>query len=339
MHIRICFQRLIKSNLDHQNDSAVFYTLRGFAILSVAYAHSLSLQNEFLSRIAAVLGLVGVPIFMICSGYYYKHSGLNPNFFKNKIRSIVVPWLLWGTFAYVLSLYLNGIADRGAFAMISGWFLYLSGYETWLYYVPVYITIVLFFQIVHPSRLLLILCLIVTCISTTITFYFQPDLGLTPFQNPLNWIGFYAIGIALKYLGGNRILGSARYLLYSGVLTLVTASVTVVSVWKVCYWHPLSILFEISSFIFLFLISNKVNSNYLQIIGKNSYVLYFLHMQIGIAVTNRLFVIMQIQSEVIQLFIKPTIVISITMLLVLIINFVLKRLRLSSCSLLLGIKL
>lgn len=51
---------------------------RGIAIISVAYAHSLSLSDEILQRVGAAIGILGVPIFLFCSGFYFKRqNGVN----------------------------------------------------------------------------------------------------------------------------------------------------------------------------------------------------------------------------------------------------------------------
>lgn len=73
-------------------DSGYFYRLRGIAILSVAYAHSLSISSYPLNGITKLLAVIGVPLFLICSGYFLKHSdeGLKEVLSK-KIRTIVIP--------------------------------------------------------------------------------------------------------------------------------------------------------------------------------------------------------------------------------------------------------
>lgn len=320
--------------IDKQKESAVFYSLRAFAILSVAYAHSLSLRNEALSRIVALLGLIGVPVFLICSGYYYTQSKLNKDWFKGRFESIVIPWLIWGSFAYVLSLTLGRNSNGN---LLFDYLYYLVGYYTWLYYVPIYLITIIIYQVIRPSKNVIIVSIIITMISNCLTYYLNPEIGITPYQNPLNWIGFYAIGVGLKGRL-NGIIEKKRVLVY-GVIAFGFGLVIVLARWKVCYWHPLSILFELASFVVLLYVTNIINGKPLQIIGKNSYILYFLHMQQGIAITNRFFSFLHCKSEVVEFWLKPVVVLSVTLLIVYVIAFTLKLIGLSKLTKYLGIKL
>lgn len=67
-----------------KSDSNFFYTLRGFAICSVVYAHSIDVQNHSLSVLGSLFGLIGVPLFLICSGYYFKNQPW-PEFWRKKL--------------------------------------------------------------------------------------------------------------------------------------------------------------------------------------------------------------------------------------------------------------
>lgn len=56
--------RLLSRSRLIYTDSDFFYRLRGIAIISVACAHCLQLSNPILSKIGALLGTIGVPIFL-----------------------------------------------------------------------------------------------------------------------------------------------------------------------------------------------------------------------------------------------------------------------------------
>ena len=322
--------------MDETRQSNLFYNLRGFAILSVAYAHSLDLQNVLLARLGALIGLIGVPAFLICSGYYYKQVSLNKDFCYKKFQTIVAPWLIWGTFAFILTVLLSDRIQSGH-NLLTNYLLYLSGYHTWLYFVPIYIIIIFLFQWLKPSKGLLFLSMGITVISSCITFFLKPDIGVTPFQNPLNWIGFYATGICLKehievVLQKNVIFWSAA------VLTVIAGIYIVLSDWTVSYWHPASILFELSAFGVLLVAAYKVKGKFFRVLGMNSYVLYFLHMQLGIASANVIFRCLPISSDYVIFLLKPSIVILLSMCYVWLISFASKRLGLGNQVMLLGIK-
>ena len=323
--------------MDETRQSNLFYNLRAFAILSVAYAHALDLQNDLLARVGALMGLIGVPIFFICSGYYYKPVPLNKAFFQKKCTTIVAPWLIWGTFAFVLSLFLSDNIQRGNTLLVD-YALYLSGYHTWLYFVPVYIVTILLFQWVKPSKGLLFLAIGMTVLSCCVTFFLKPEIGMTPFQNPLNWIGFYAMGICLKkYL--DVILEKKALVISAGCLAAIASGAYIVlSEWTVSYWHPVSIIFEISAFCLLLPVAQRINGNFFRWQGMNSYALYFLHMQLGIASANVIFRWLPIQSDTVTLLLKPSIVILISMLYVGMFVYAFGRMRVSNWGKYLGIK-
>lgn len=73
--------------------SKLFYNIRGFAIISVAYAHSLPFSTLFLYDVSSLIGIIGVPCFLIASGYYYRKQEWK-DFLSRKIICIVVPWLI-----------------------------------------------------------------------------------------------------------------------------------------------------------------------------------------------------------------------------------------------------
>lgn len=185
-------------------DSGYFYRLRGIAILSVAYAHSLSISSYPLNGITKLLAVIGVPLFLICSGYFFKHSdeGLK-EVLNKKIRTIVIPWLIWGTLAFVLE------CCRGTYELSCGQLLrFILGNGTWLYYVPVYLTIYFLYTAVHCDKLDRIV-IILFIVSNIITWYSEVSLFpdyLTCYQNPLNFIGYFAIG---QFLKKNSILQNA----------------------------------------------------------------------------------------------------------------------------------
>ena len=135
------FDRLIQSRF--------FYMFRGIAIISVAYAHSLSLSDEILQRVGAAIGILGVPIFLFCSGFYFKRQKWRELLTK-LLAGIVSPWLLWGTVAFVISVAL-GAASNNLISFLA----FLFGHGTWLYYIPVYLTIRILFNISDNPILLL----------------------------------------------------------------------------------------------------------------------------------------------------------------------------------------
>lgn len=67
-----------------------FYVMRGLAIISVAYAHSLSLNNDLLQRLGEIMGLFGVPVFLFCSGCWFKYDK-TPILYSKLLKNIISP--------------------------------------------------------------------------------------------------------------------------------------------------------------------------------------------------------------------------------------------------------
>ena len=118
-----------------ENRSSQIYAVKAFAMLSVICAH-MKLQLEYgmagwlPDRIISIYSIVGVPIFFICSGYYYhREEGDTGEFWKKKTKNIIVPWIIWSALTNIL----NNLITRRTVSMkgFAGWF---SGYSSLYYY-------------------------------------------------------------------------------------------------------------------------------------------------------------------------------------------------------------
>ena len=128
---------------------------------------------------------------MICSGYFFRKQKIDWGFAQNKLRSIVVPWLIWGSFAYGLSVVLSTTG-----LSLSEYIDFILGHGSWLYYVPVYLLIILvynFFSGKYCDAISLLLCAFSNFLTFTL-HWGTMDSFMTFYQNPLNFIGFFTIG-------------------------------------------------------------------------------------------------------------------------------------------------
>ena len=76
--------------------SKTFYVVRMFAIISVATAHLGTLDPAVVDTIKSMIGTIGVPVFLICSGYYFRRTDSWKDFFVQR-KKIIVPWLILGS--------------------------------------------------------------------------------------------------------------------------------------------------------------------------------------------------------------------------------------------------
>jgi fucose 4-O-acetylase-like acetyltransferase len=313
-----------QSDIDKSN---VFFILRGFAIWSVVYAHSINLQNNHLSDLGSLLGLIGVPLFLLCSGYYFKNQPW-PEFWRKKFKSLLCPWIIWGTFAYAVSCFL-GASNLSLLKYLS----YLLGYNTWLYYVPVYFTILLVYNTLKVKYMDFAL-IIISILSIVSTYVFQlHTIGgfMTFYQNPLNFIVFFSLGRILRQ---NDLLErmQSRVILFMACIVLIfTMSYFFLTDDIIRYVNPVALLFELSFVVILFRVASFVkNSKVMTYLGRNSYIIYFLHMQIGIALANRILIMLNVTNDYILFVFKPVLVVIITIVTVQILNLFIKLLNLTN---------
>ena len=227
--------------------SRFFYALRGLAIISVSYAHSLSLSDKTDQRIGTIIGILGVPLFLFCSGFYFKQDTWK-NLWRKLSKTIISPWLLWGTLAFIVSIALKSV-NPDPCSFIS----YILGHGTWLYYVPVYIVVRLLYNIEKfgTSLAFIIGTIFLSIISTIVTSVLLNKLvyingWISPFQNPFNWIGFFSLGIIFnRYNLLTRISELNGYIKLSlFCMPIFIFIILLIGTNKVNYWNPLWMVFE-----------------------------------------------------------------------------------------------
>lgn len=343
----ICYPNLnLKFVKPSNNNSKIlsdaFYVLRGLAIISVAYAHSLALNDDLLQRVGEILGLFGVPIFLFCSGYWHKSEYSNillPKLFKN----IIIPWLLWGMVGFIISFSLGA---RGL--SVKSVLMFLLGNGTWLYYIPVYLIIRLIFNYIKLNKAGLILILGFSILMNIATFavpefFVSLKSFVTPWQNPFNWLGYFVAGMLFSLdntLPKFEARNSKRYI-YSILAILFSTFfvLTLLSDLKINYWNPFAIPMQYLSIpIALFVSIYIQRNNLLKLLGKNSLLLYLLHIQVGIAISNKFFAFISAPDIVVFLF-KPIMVLLITLSIIYLMHFILKKLKVGFLQPYLGIAL
>lgn len=321
------------------NISRAIYIWRAFGIFSVAFAHC-TYSNLEQQRIAALFGTIGVPIFLMASGYYYNN---NLNFLAlcyKKIKSIIIPWIFWGGITYGIN-----VITGNSICSFSGYFQWLLGYGTWLYYVPVILCCYICFYRVRNFHTVCIIAGI-SAIANIFTLCGISDMIriITNYQNPLNWFLFFLIGMVIKRYCGNKILlcGWIKWGLFAltGIIGCFYCNKVFPS-----YWSLYSIPFELLAATCLLQIALKFPfkmEDALLNIGKQTYILYFTHMQIGIVILNKLFYTLKVSNfsgivGIIIFLIRPVGVIYITFAIVWICKRFLRKFKLFKLAKLAGI--
>lgn len=242
--------------------SQALYILKGYAIVSVICAHCFY-RNPILQNMTSICGLLGVPIFLICAGLLLDTDKTITELLKGKILSVILPWIFYGIITYFISTKFKGVD-------FTNMVLWIFGYKTWLYYVPVYLVCII---LVHffKNNALLVISIIVCIISNILTNIGVLNFDvITPYQNPINWIGFISIGVYLRrnnflmYGIRNCSLDKKIVLSFSFIIIQIIGYFILLDHgFVINYWNLYSILFEITGFYFLYLLSYKmINSSF-----------------------------------------------------------------------------
>lgn len=177
--------------------SAALDYIKGLSILSVICAHCNSVTgsaSDFAnvsSLILQNLGTFGVICFMVISGILYRvPQGNVGKFFGKKLKTIVIPWIISASLVW-LYVYL-----RKPPLTLENWARFVIGDGSYLYY----LTMLMLFYAVFTflpfmrTKAALLVCQIITAISC---LWFYQIGNLSPYLNPLNWIGFFALGMMM----------------------------------------------------------------------------------------------------------------------------------------------
>lgn len=196
--------------MEKSNLNVVFSIARFFAIFSIASAHTTISGPYWAVNLLSALGSVGVIVFIILSGYFYrpeKYKNIG-TFYKSKLKSIVIPWIVMGTLVFLFSAIVNG-TGIGAVK----WAQWIIGYKTYLYYLTVLMICYLIFwkkskAVMHISAVLTVASVLLT--ASGVLDGVIKRLYLTNYLNIFNWIGYFAIGYYIQDIKPEKIYDFIR---------------------------------------------------------------------------------------------------------------------------------
>lgn len=318
-------------------DERIYY-LRGLAIVLVALCHCYY-DNEVYQHAVSIVGTIGVPVFFICTGLYFEYKTWKAYFIRT-IRKIIVPWMVWGAITYLWTI------RCGAIPSLSSLLIWISGYGTWLWFVPVYILCTMLMNFAcgfkNKERIILTLYIVIT-----LFFIFLHGIGIITFTkmtylNPLNWIGFCSLGKILEICDIKRKELSS---INTKLLFLLMTEIAIFVLYfrftsSGSYFNLFSVPFEIIGALLSFTVFKCFNSEILKDIGKNSYVIFFAHMQFGIGYSasaiNLVYSISSILGQIL-LFLWPLLAVILVYAGLVIVRFVFKKLNMSKFLMFFGI--
>lgn len=318
------------------DNSKALYVIKAFAILSVIFAHCVY-KNPTVQKMTSLIGIVGVPVFLICAGIFFNQNESPKLFWVKKVKGIVVPWMIFGTITYLLSAILGNDFSFHSFLF------WLIGYGTWLYYVTILLLYYLLFRAIKWSGLPYVM-IAVGIVSIVLDVYkLNPISNLIGnYLNMFSRVGFFAVGMLLKKENKIRIQFINGYW---GCLSFIStiALVTAIMVFEVppLVFFLLNLIYVLVAIVFLLFLSQRLaNNRLLQNIGKQTYIIYFLHMQFGIGLVNKIINTagLFVQNDWILFIIKPILVLSIVYAGITLLNFIITKLKLEKYKWIAGMR-
>lgn len=299
------------------------YVWKAIAILSVVSAHVAGVnQNDpdLLKACAKVLeswGTFGVPAFLITAGFFYEGS-LHRHDLKyilsNKLKGLGIPWLVCGSIVWGYVVIRKGGASFG------GWFQFIVGNTSYLYYMTVLTILYLIYSIIHKREIFVYIGFSVWIINYVMGTIKGFRTDISPYLNVITWSGWFFLGTVIqKKKLQTKILYVTRktWILCGtfvfGYIFLLCSKLQALSYWDILYpLIEIALLFAICYITSL--VSKKINEeSIITKIGKNSFSIYLLHMPVaGITANlmNRFYVGRYIY------FFRPIIVLVITYLMI-----------------------
>lgn len=252
----------------------------GGAALSVIAAHtqiSISNPNVLFSmgeKILSIVGVLGVPIFLVLSGISYGYNQLGiKDFFLKKIKQLAPPWIVYGIFNMLLSYISSG--EKSAISLYNLFFGWVGVY----YLINLIVFWILFFIIPHTKKMLVgtIICSFVFQIWCAVTEF----NGISIYYNFIAWIGWFSIGLLINKMKVIVKWPSYKYLISScliGVCIVLKFGVNYASAWFIPFALICFCLIAKSA---VQIVDSKVGS-YFQVLGQNSMLIMFTNFYITI---------------------------------------------------------
>ena len=264
------------------------WAVKALAMLFVIVAHTdySGIQNSMAEMLLSRLGAMAVPVFLILAGYFFNTDGISSfgNLLKKKAVSLCLPWLFCGSLIYGYTALRAGNGLHLGAAL-----RFLLGSGSYLYYLTGLLALQFLFYFLRnvPRILLLWACLGLSAVSlllsaSGVSAPFLELLHLTDYLNIFNWCGFFALGYAAQERSPEELIRYIRKLWPPAAalwVVLFIAGYFIESSFGYFSWlgYPMELC---SSILFLRLGLALANCRWLQALGKYSFTIYLLHIQI-----------------------------------------------------------
>ena len=269
------------------------WALKAVAIFLVCFAHMpWRGQNEGMHKIFALLGIIGVPVFMFLSGYL-DFGSKTP--LPKRFKTLFMPVLIWASATFFVSCVfcwkqrLANVAHidnygeflGGGISLIIRWICYCAGSRSVYYFVTVLALCMILSRYINKWMLV-----VLSICSIALSWDYLPHNDIfTRYLNPFNFLLYFQLGrLAREY---EWVPLSPRWALPIGILICVVCGIlwhtnepSYFSLW--CIPFSVGAFMVVDSLLQLFLWQGLVY------IGKLSFVIYLSHIQIVGAINARM---------------------------------------------------
>lgn len=272
--------------------------IKGIAVFCVFAAHtgnrqSLSVLDSCLDVIRNNIGVIGVPLFFIISGFFFSKKDRNLFELVKSKSNILIPWLFWGSIVWLYEVMRKGLE----YAKLWEWLL---GIGTYLWYLPTLFICYFLFAALRKTSKRIVIC----CFAFLLAYrVFAYDLLILekctlPFVGNFLYYGvFFALGYLLKEAEINIFTLWSRVTCYKKIFL---AFMLGVSIFISVYINDGIVKFSDSKLFFIYIIAVGMilllfidlgSPNYWlyrvnAYMGKNSLFAYLIHMPFAGIVSN-----------------------------------------------------
>ena len=322
---------------NYSMNSRALYVIKFFAILSVVFAHCSYHGTPVAHSISGLIGGLGVPIFLISSGIFFNSGEATKKFWTKKLKGIIVPWLIFGVLTYILAVILGG--PFGIVDMLR----WIIGHGTWMYFVTILLFYYVFFRAIRWEGIHYVAIALWILSNVLDVFGVNPISNLVgQYLNPFSRIGYFSMGVLAKKVGILEFKTPKLWIKL--VASFVTLGLGVVSIClrEIAFAaYATEMVFTLCAAATLFFWSQSLSEcTLLQNIGKQTYLIYFLHMQLGIGAVNAVVRVLSLPTAAdwVLLFVKPVTILALVYLGIVVLDIIIKKLGISKYKWIIGLK-
>ena len=307
----------------------MLYTAKAIALLMIVGAH-MSFGEQFVEeRFRISVCQIGVIIFFLCSGFFYKREDRDTGlFWKKKLKTVLIPWALMATGTFLLSLVLSrNLAD-----LPLRYLKWILGIGTHYWYMSVMIVCFFVFKALTLPKnqkirdFLLIGCMLISLISVLLSILSVIGYNSVwnQYTNVFNWIGFFALGVMLRDKNWlDKILSLKvaipAFLILIAFLVLSTLEDGPIEAYINPYSLPIEVFGSICVLETAWLLRQcKVIID----LGKKSFFVYLIHIQIAGLINTRL------PDNTVFFILRPFLAVGVCYIIAKILEWVIKKTRL-----------